>query len=355
MLARLGQSHFALVPATAGGEVADLSGSPGFDFRLVGRDALVVAVDPTGPAAGLVHPGWSVVAIDGATLDTILDGIGIVRGSESAMIRFEAWRRVTARTRGPIGESVSITFADEAGGVRAVRVHREPEPGQRVQVGNLPTLTVRTSVRAVPTPSGRTAGLIQFNVWMAPVDGFVQAAVDRFRDAAGIIIDLRGNPGGLAMMVMGISGHFLDEPVLLGRMKTRETELRLSANPRRVSARGTPVKPYAGPVAILVDDLTGSASECFAGGMQAIGRARVFGTRTMGQALPATFSRLPNGDMLVHAFGDFVTSAGVRLEGRGVVPDIEVPIARKALAEGRDGALEAALRWIDDLRPGRGL
>ena len=91
-----------------------------------------------------------------------------------------------------------------------------------------------------------------------------------------------------------------------------------------------------------------------AGGLQAISRGRVFGTRTMGQALPATFSRLPNGDTLVHAFGDFVT-AGVRLEGRGVVPDVEIPIDRNALAAGRDPALEAALRWIDDLRPGRGL
>jgi carboxyl-terminal processing protease len=353
MLARLGQSHFAVVPAAAGAEVADLSGSPGFEFRMVDRDAIVVAVDPTGPAAGVVRPGWSITAIDGATVGTILDGTADPSGS--SMMRFEAWRRVTARTRGPVGASVSIKFADEAGVVQAAGIRREAEPGQRVQVGNLPALTVRTSARAVSTPSGRTAGLIQFNVWMAPVDGFVQSAVDRFRGAAGIIIDLRGNPGGLAMMVMGISGHFLDEPVLLGRMKTRETELRLNANPRRVSATGTPVTPYAGPVAILVDDMTGSASECFAGGMQAIGRARVFGTRTMGQALPATFSRLPNGDMLVHAFGDFVTAAGVRLEGRGVVPDVAVPIARKSLAEGRDPVLEAALRWIDDLRPGRGL
>ncbi|HEX2340865.1 MAG TPA: S41 family peptidase [Vicinamibacterales bacterium] len=353
MLARLGQSHFALVPAAAGGEFADLSGSPGFDFRLTDRDAIVVAVDATGPAAGLVGPGWSIGTVDGASIEAILGGISA--GSASPMVRFEAWRRVTAKTRGPVGASVAIKFTDTQGAEHAVSIRREPEPGQRVQVGNLPTLTVRTSVRAVPTPSGRTAGLIHFNVWMAPVDGFVQAAVDRFRNAAGIILDLRGNPGGLAMMVMGISGHFVDEPVLLGRMKTRETELRLSANPRRVNAAGAPVKPYAGPLAILVDDLTGSASECFAGGLQAISRGRVFGTRTMGQALPATFSRLPNGDTLVHAFGDFVTAAGVRLEGRGVVPDVEIPIDRKALAAGRDPALEAALRWIDDLRPGRGL
>jgi carboxyl-terminal processing protease len=353
MLARLGQSHFALVPAAAGGEIADLSGSPGFDFRLTDSDAIVVAVDPTGPAAGLVRPGWSIGTLDDASIEAILGGI--TAGSASPMVRFEAWRRVTARARGPVGASVAIKFTDTQGAQHAVSIRREPEPGQRVQVGNLPTLTVRTSVRAVPTPSGRTAALIHFNVWMAPVDGFIQAAVDRFRNAAGIILDLRGNPGGLAMMVMGISGHFVDEPVLLGRMKTRETELRLNANPRRVNAAGAPVKPYAGPLAILVDDLTGSASECFAGGLQAIGRGRVFGTRTMGQALPATFSRLPNGDTLVHAFGDFLTAAGVRLEGRGVVPDVEIPIDRKALAAGRDSALEAALRWIDDLRPGRGL
>ncbi|MGH9314902.1 MAG: S41 family peptidase [Vicinamibacterales bacterium] len=365
MLARLGQSHFALVPAGAGGEAADLSGSPGFEFRLVDREAIVVTVDPTGPAAGIVRPGWSMSTIDGAGVGTILDGIPA--SPASPLVRFEAWRRVTARVRGPVGAPVGIVFADETGGLHRASLRREPEPGQRVQVGSLPMLAVQTSSRAVPTPSGRTAGVIRFNVWMAPVDGFVQRAVDQFRGAAGIILDLRGNPGGLAMMVMGISGHFLNEPVLLGRMKTRDADLRLSANPRRVSAAGAPVDPYAGPVAILVDDLTGSASECFAGGMQAIGRARVFGTRTMGQALPAIFSRLPNGDVLVHAFGDFVTASGVRLEGRGVVPDVEVPIARGPLAEGRDPALEAALRWIDatgpggvprvhvHLRPGRGL
>ena len=47
--------------------------------------------------------------------------------------------------------------------------------------------------------------------------------------------------------------------------------------------------------------MTGSASECFAGGMQALGRARVFGQTSMGQALPAFFDKLPNGDVLIHA------------------------------------------------------
>jgi carboxyl-terminal processing protease len=86
--------------------------------------------------------------------------------------------------------------------------------------------------------------------------------------------------------------------------------------------------------------------------MQSIGRARVFGQTSMGQALPALFDTLPNGDLLIHAYGDFVTADGTRLEGRGVVPDEIVPLRRDDLLAGRDAALEAALRWID--RSGKG-
>ena len=104
-------------------------------------------------------------------------------------------------------------------------------------------------------------------------------------------------------------------------MKTRgRRELRFVANPRLVNAAGERVEPYAGPVAILVDGMTGSASECFAGGMQSLGRARVFGQTSMGQALPALFDRLPNGDVLIHAWGDFVTGDGMRHRGTGRGP-----------------------------------
>jgi carboxyl-terminal processing protease len=137
-------------------------------------------------------------------------------------------------------------------------------------------------------------------------------------------------------------------------MKTRETDLRFPANPRLVNGHGERVTPFAGPLAILVDAMTGSASECFAGGMQSIGRARVFGQPSMGQALPALFDRLPNGDVLIHAYGDFVTSNGTRLEGRGVIPDEIQPIDRQELLAGRDRPLEAALAWIDVARGAAG-
>jgi carboxyl-terminal processing protease len=209
---------------------------------------------------------------------------------------------------------------------------------------------VRVDARRARTPGGAVAGVIGFNVWMAVVDAPLQRAMDDLRGSDGIVLDLRGNPGGLAFMMSGVSGHFLGDYVPLGVMKTREGELSFRANPRLVNARGEPVAHYAGPVAILVDGLTGSASECFAGGMQSIKRARVFGETTMGQALPALFDRLPNGDVLIHAFGDFVTADGTRLEGRGVVPDETVALSRQALLAGRDRALDAALAWIDRAR-----
>jgi carboxyl-terminal processing protease len=231
-----------------------------------------------------------------------------------------------------------------------VSVERRAETGQPATVGNLPTMYVRVETEERRTVRGAAVGVIRFNVWMPGVDPLFMRALDTYRSAAGIIVDLRGNPGGLAAMIMGISGHFLNERKPLGTMKTRDAELKFAANPRLVNAAGQRVEPFSGPVAILVDAMTGSASECFAGGLQALGRARVFGQTSMGQALPAFFAKLPNGDVLIHATGDFVTADGTRLEGRGVVPDETVAITRSELLAGRDSTLEAALKWIDQQR-----
>jgi carboxyl-terminal processing protease len=177
---------------------------------------------------------------------------------------------------------------------------RRDRTGEIVTLGNLPPLSVRTEIRELRSPGRRRVGLIRFNLWMTAIDAPVAAAVDQFRRADGIVIDVRGNPGGLAGMMSGIAGHFLADPsVLLGRMQTRQMQLEFHPNPRLSTPDGRRVRPYAGPVAILVDDLTGSTSECFTGAMQSLGRARVFGTQTMGEALPALTKRLPNGDVLI--------------------------------------------------------
>ncbi len=343
MLGRLGLSHFALVPSTADvpGPEGDLGANPGLDVRLVDHSLLVTRVEP-----GLadVHPGWRLMKI-GPT--DVSDQSPAAAADNPRLAGVEAWRVAQSLLRGPAGSKVDIVFEDGRGQLQPRTLERWPDQGQPVTVGSLPTMFVRVDSARRRTPGGATAGVIAFNVWMPAVDARFQKAMDDFRGADGIVIDLRGNPGGLAAMIMGISGHFFTGRLTLGVMKTRDAELRFVTNPRLVNASGERVAPFSGPVAILVDGMSGSASECFAGGMQSLGRARIFGQPSMGQALPALFDRLPNGDLLIHAYGDFVTSNGRRLEGRGVIPDESQPLRRGDLLAGRDRPLDAALAWID--------
>jgi carboxyl-terminal processing protease len=354
MLGRLGLSHFAIVPSSADapGSRTDLSAEPGIDVRLIDKQLVVKSIDPAGGAAAAgVRPGWIIQSIGGTAMSTLLTQIPA--GTKQRLAQLEAWRVAVTKLRGPADSSVDITFLDGSGATVTKSVRRQAEPGEPVTVGSLPTMYVRVTSSAARTPSGSEVGVIGFNVWMTPVNAPFQQAIDQFRGADGIVVDLRGNPGGLAAMIMGISGYFVSDRLTLGIMKTRDSELKFVAIPRLVSGRGERVEPFSGPVAVLVDGMTGSASECFAGGLQSLGRVRVFGQTSMGQALPALFDRLPNGDVFIHAWGDFVTGTGVRLEGRGVVPDEPTPLRREDLLAGRDRPLEAALAWVDRAKASR--
>jgi carboxyl-terminal processing protease len=348
MLGRLGQSHFSVIPGSVASTESGSAGSatPGFDFRIVEGQVLVTEVEPgSGAASAGVRAGWRLTAIAGRPVDDLLKAL---QDTPNDRVRnLEAWRGLQGRLRGEQGTEVQLAFEDGTGAVVTKPIARWQQPGQPVTVGTLPTMYVQVRNEKRKTPAGRPVGVIGFNVWMATVDRPFQLAVDEHRSAAGIVVDLRGNPGGLAAMMMGIAGHFVPEPKSLGTMRSRDNELRFTVNPRRVNASGERVEIYSGPVAILVDGLSGSASECFTGGMQSLRRVRVFGERSMGAALPSQFDKLPNGDVFIHATADFVTADGTRLEGRGVMPDEAVALSRQELLAGRDPALEAALRWVD--------
>ena len=110
---------------------------------------------------------------------------------------------------------------------------------------------------------------ITFNLFLDPARLMPEFgdAVHSCADCAGIIVDLRGNPGGLGIMAMGMAGWFIEKPdQRLGTMHTRQAPLKFTVNPR------PPM--YRGPLAILVDGSSASTSEIFAGGMKDLGRAR---------------------------------------------------------------------------------
>jgi carboxyl-terminal processing protease len=170
-------------------------------------------------------------------------------------------------------------------------------------------------------------------------------AMESFMDADGLVIDLRGNTGGLGGMCLWMAGWLVGQKELsLGTVVMRDNELRLAVIPRATT--------YQGPVAVLIDGVSASAAEVLSSGLGGLGRARLFGTRTAGASLPAELERLPNGDVLMFPTSRHLTPDGEPVEGQGVTPDVEVPLTREALLEGRDPALEAALSWIRDLPTG---
>jgi carboxyl-terminal processing protease len=211
-----------------------------------------------------------------------------------------------------------------------------------VRFGNLPETRLYFESRALPDG----AGYIRFNEFLDPASIMPQfeAALKSFRKAPGVMIDLRGNPGGIGIMAMGIAGFFIDKDgQRLGEMKTRDTTLKFVIFPRP--------ETYAGPLAILVDEGSASTSEILAGGLQDLKRARIFGVRTAGAALPSDIVRLPNGDGFQYAQASYTSESGTVLEGAGVKPDVVVEQTREALLAGRDLVVEAADEWIRSAKP----
>jgi len=251
------------------------------------------------------------------------------------------------------GSRATFVMVDGRDEEREIEIVRVPEEGQTIKFGNLPPLHVSfDSYRLFAENSATMAGtgVIKFSIWMIPVAKPFGKAMEEFADTEGIILDLRGNLGGLGGMVMGIGGYFFDKTVPLGTMHQRGQSLKFNVNPRRVSMSGKAMKPYSGPVAILLDGESASTTEVFAAGMQAQGRVRIFGSTSAGMALPSVATELPNGDVLLHAIADFIDPNGVSIEGRGVIPDEKVLLTRESLLAGHDLPMEAAMKWIAENR-----
>lgn len=356
MLDRLRFSHLVVIPGDAADALAADAprgpagepGNAGLELRWADDALLVTRVLPDGAAeAAGVRPGWVVESVGTMTEARIREALSRLPSAADPR-RFSAYasQAMEAALEGSAGDTVHARFRDAADRAVEVPLVLRPPEGRMTALGNLPPILARVETERRTTADGAEVGVIRFPIWLPAVAGDLDRAVDALRGADGIVVDLRGNPGGLGAMAPGFAGHFVDRRDTLGTMITRRDTLHLVINPRRVSPDARPVTPFAGPVAVLVDERTASTSEFFAGGMQALGRARVFGAPSSGQALPSLMPRLPNGDVLLHAIADFVGPDGERWEGGGVVPETDAPPARAALLAGRDPALDAALAWI---------
>lgn len=347
MLGRLHQTHFAIVPSDL---YSDLNGSSakgeittGIDVRVIGPDVLVSSVEPDSSAARQgVRPGWRILKIGSMDLAPAIEKLNETY-DKSTLRDLILRRAILSRLEETPGESTSVEFLD-ANNQRVTKSLVQGTPrGELSQFGFLYPMHVWFESSKV---GNHDIGYVKFNIFLDPSRVMARFAdsVESCKTCRGFIIDLRGNPGGIGAMAMGMAGWFLDQPdQRLGTLTMRDTTLKFVVNPR--------VYTFAGPLAILVDGASASTSEILAGGLKDLGRARIFGARTAAAALPSVFEMLPNGDGFQYAIANYVSEGGKPLEALGVTPDVEAPLTREALLAGKDPARDAAIAWITHKTP----
>ncbi|MFD7729709.1 S41 family peptidase [Kitasatospora phosalacinea] len=264
--------------------------------REAGGPTLVAEVLPGSPAARAgIEPGERLVTVDGTPAEQL------------------PVTEVVSRLRGgPAGSPVAVGVrGDEAGPVRQLTLTRAELAAREVEVDH-------------PAPG----------VARIAVHAFTEGVADQVRAAAagsrGVVLDLRGNSGGLVEEAVATASVFLDGgPVASYQVHGEHRELTAAAG------RSTPV-----PLVVLVDGGTMSAAELLAGALQDRGRAVLVGSRTFGKGTVQQPSRLADGSVLELTVGRYQTPAGRSPEGTGVQPDVPA-------ADEDPGAL--ALRVLEGL------
>jgi len=147
--------------------------------------------------------------------------------------------------------------------------------------------------------------------------------------AAGIILDLRSNPGGLLETVIDVAGFFLREGVVVDVVDNEGKHTASSVKPSEIATDL--------PLVVLVDGYSASGSEVLAGALQDHGRATIAGTRTYGKGSVNILHQLKDGSGLYITTARWLTPNGRLIEGEGLYPDYELEL------EGED-----AIQWAID-------
>ena len=198
----------------------------------------------------------------------------------------------------------------------------------------------RLTQRVVSTrilPSG--VGYLRLTQFTQPSADLVADGLRRLlqQGARGLVLDLRGNPGGLLEASINIASHFLDRGVVVTLDSGRGQTTPYMVRPREPK--------YTGPLVVLVDRGSASASEVVAGALQDTG-TKLVGTRTYGKATVQAVYRFRDGSGLRLTIARYLTPAGRDVETNGLTPDIEVSSVGAALGTADDAQLNRAVAVV---------
>ena len=172
----------------------------------------------------------------------------------------------------------------------------------------------------------------------------LEAALEKFSKSGmkALILDLRGNPGGLLTAAVEVSEKFIDDGklVVYTEGRVRNQNMRFSAHPKKGYAQM--------PMVVLVNGGSASASEIVAGALQDWGRASIVGTQTFGKGSVQTIIPLSDGSGLRLTTAKYFTPKGRSIHGKGITPDIVVELPKETTTAARER--QPSLDPMEDLK-----
>ncbi len=298
----------------------------------------IVRLIAAGPAdqSGLLKPGDRIIGVgqgaDGEITDVIGwrldDVVDLIRGPKETVVRLEVIpvdavdeheTKVVKIMRN------TVKLEDQAVKKKILTMNEKGGATYRIGVIDIPTF------------------YIDFEAYQSGKKDFrsttqdVRKILQEFRadNIDGIIIDLRDNGGGALQEANQLTGLFIESGPIV-QVRDDRGRIRALNDP-------DPAIVYDGPLVVIINRISASASEIFAGAIQDYHRGIVVGSQTFGKGTVQTLERLNRGELkLTH--GMFYRISGASTQNRGVIPDIEFPSLYDQRKIG-ESALPEALPW----------
>ncbi|MEJ5197287.1 MAG: S41 family peptidase [Anaerolineae bacterium] len=278
--------------------------------------ALVLTVMRDRPAARAgVRDGDVLLAVDGTTITAdmpVRDVVDLIRGEEGTKVR------LTLRRAG-VAEPFEIVIVRE-----------------RIEVPSVEWRILSQTDHI---------GYVKITIFGERTDQELQIGLNELA-AQGVnrlVLDLRGNGGGLVETAVDVASRFLADGVLL-------YEVRRGGQERFYEVKRVSSPAHGWPLAVLVDAGTASASEIVAGALRDRGRAVLIGEKTYGKGSVQEVHELADGSSLHVTVARWLTPARHQIDKVGLTPDVPVTISSADRDAGRDPQLAKAQEWLREKR-----
>ncbi len=297
----------------------------------------VVRLVPGGPASqqGQLQPADRIVAVTQEDEDTPVNVIGwrldevvdLIRGPRESTVTLEvipANASDETMTRSISIKRDKVKLEEQSASSEIIELERD-SGGYRVGVITIPTFYAdfRAMQQGDPNYKSTTRDV------RALIDSLKEEGID------GLVIDLRNNGGGALHEANDLVGLFIDEGPTV--------QIRNANNDVQVLTDQDPSVAYDGPLVVMVNRMSASASEIFAGAVQDYGRGLVVGSQTFGKGTVQAVRPLNHGQLKITQ-SKFYRVSGGSTQHKGVMPDIAIPSRVDTSRIGED-ALEHALPW----------